>query len=295
MKQKILKEILKYLLILLFGALMSLNYVIFIVPNDFAPAGINGIAVMIQYAFGFSIGYMSLIINIPLCVLAYFFVDKKFAVRTLVFSLSYSLFYLLFSNLKVLEDFAYDAGGIDTVYPTIIAGLVSGLIYAFSFQISSSTGGTDVIAKFINKKWPNLNFFWIIFALNAIVAVVSCFVYKEAGQAISYKPACLCVVYCFVSSLLSNTMTIKNKQAYEFTIITGHPEMVEDKILHQLRHSATKLNAQGLYSKEGKTMLLCVVNKHQLVEFEKIIKECPDTFAYIGLVNETIGNFKKIK
>ena len=59
--------------------LLAFNYQLFVVENNFAPAGLNGIATMIQYKTGFSIGYMSLIINVPLCILAYFFVQKRFA------------------------------------------------------------------------------------------------------------------------------------------------------------------------------------------------------------------------
>ncbi|MDD7316063.1 MAG: YitT family protein, partial [Bacillales bacterium] len=121
-KKYILKTILNYSIIIVLGALLALDYILFIVPNSFAPAGINGIAVMIQYAFNFSIGYMSLIINIPLCVLAFFFVNKRFAIRTLLFSVSYSLFYLLFNKISGLQQFVYNAEGIDTIYPVLIAG-----------------------------------------------------------------------------------------------------------------------------------------------------------------------------
>ena len=77
-----------YLCIIMAAVLLSFNYQLFIVNNGFAPAGLNGIATMIQYKTGFSIGYMSLIINIPLCVVAYFLVDRTVAKRSLVFCLT---------------------------------------------------------------------------------------------------------------------------------------------------------------------------------------------------------------
>ena len=88
-----LKTTLSYSAVVLAALLLAVNYHIFIVENHFAPAGLNGIATMIQYKTGFSISYMSLIINIPLCILAYFLVEKQFSVKTLVFSLVYSLLY----------------------------------------------------------------------------------------------------------------------------------------------------------------------------------------------------------
>ena len=78
-KQFAKKELWIYVMTAALGCLYAFSYILFIVPNDFAPSGINGIAIMVQYKLNFSVGYMSLLINIPLCIFAYFFVDKGFA------------------------------------------------------------------------------------------------------------------------------------------------------------------------------------------------------------------------
>lgn len=286
-------NLMEYVSIVLLGVLLAFNYILFITPNNFAPAGINGVAVMVQYALNFSVGYMSLIINVPLCILAFFLIERKFSIKTLVFCLVYSLVYL-FLQTKDFSKFHYNAEGIDTVYPVIIAGLVSGLCYGFLFKFNACTGGTDIVAKYVSKKKPLLNFFWVMFSLNAVVAIASCFVYAKNGV-IQYKPACLCMLYCFVSSYIGNTMLKGSKQAYKFTIVTGIPEDIEMAIINELHHSATRVAGEGIYSSSKKTVLLCVVNKHQLVDFEKIIKRHPDTFAFVESVSQTYGNFKKIK
>ena len=120
---------LQYGLIALIAVLLAFNYQLFIVKNDFAPAGLNGIATMIQYKTGFSIGYMSLIINIPLCILAYFLVDKEFAKRSLFFCLVYSFSFLLIQKIG-FESFQYDARGHDTIFPVILSGIISGFVYS---------------------------------------------------------------------------------------------------------------------------------------------------------------------
>ena len=76
------KSLLEYGFIVLAAIASTLTYLLFIVNNRFAPAGVGGILTMIQYKTGFSIGYMSLIINVPLCILAYFFVNKDFAKKS---------------------------------------------------------------------------------------------------------------------------------------------------------------------------------------------------------------------
>ncbi len=290
------KKVAEYIAICLLAVLFAFMYQLFIIPNRFAPAGLNGIATMIQYKLGFSIGYFSLIINVPLCIYAYFCVNKEFAVRSLAFCLAYSGSYLLFQQLD-FSAIVYDAQGIDTIFPCLIAGLFGGFTYGSCVRLNASTGGTDIVSKAISTKKPMLDFFWVTFIINAIVAFVSLFVYGTDGDTfvLDYKPACLCILYCFMSSFLGGRILQGHKTAYKFMIITRHAEALEADILKYLHHSATRLYGKGIYSEDNKEILMCVVNKHQIVDFKNILKKYPDTFTFIETVNETVGNFKKIK
>jgi len=281
-----------YVCIVAAALLLALNYHIFIVPNHFAPAGLNGIATMVQYKTGFSISYMSLLINIPLSAAAYFLVQKAFAMRTLVFSLVYSCAYLVLQNF----DFAsiqYNADGHDTIYPVIISGIISGAVYGICFKHNGSTGGTDIVSRYINKIKPQTNFFIVTFILNAVVAFASLFVYAEGG--VDYKPVALCITYCFISNFVGNYILKGTKTAFKFTVITSHADEILYDISTVLRHGATRLTATGAYTNTEKSVLLCVVNKHQLNDFQNILNRYDDTFSFYEVINETFGNFKRIK
>ena len=169
------KRIREFALVIAMAALMALNYVIFIFPNSFAPAGLNGVATMVQYKLGFSVGYMNLLINVPLCIFAFFTTNRRFAIRTFVYVSSYSVIYLILQQID-MRGFIYDAKGTDTIFPCAIAGIISGMVYGIIFQMNASSGGTDIIAKFSTVKNPRLNFFWVTFALNAVVAGISYFI-----------------------------------------------------------------------------------------------------------------------
>ena len=292
-----LNVLFQYVLIAGIAIVLAFNYQLFIVKNDFAPAGLNGIATMIQYKTGFSIGYMSLIINIPLCILAYFLVDKEFAKRSLFFCLVYSFSYLYIQKIG-FEAFQYDAQGHDTIFPVILSGLLSGFVYSVCFRCSASTGGTDIVSKYINKKKPELNFFYVTFALNAVVAVTSFFVYAEPGAGgltYDYKPVVLCVLYCFISTFFGNYLIMGTKRACKFIVITTHADEISNEIFKTIRHGTTKLSAVGSYSKTEKSLLICIVNRHQIMDFKKILAKYDDTFAYCETVDETYGNFVKVK
>ncbi len=289
---------LSYLEIIASAVLLALTYQLFIVENGFAPAGLNGIATMVQYKTGFSIGYMSLLINTPLCALAYFLLDRKFALRSFCFCVTYSLVFLFFQRLG-LEEFQYVTGGHDTIYPVILSGVMGGLVYGICFRQRASTGGTDIVSKYISEKKPELNFFWVTFALNAVVAAASFFVYaqpaEDGGMVFNYKPVCLCVLYCFISSFVGSHIIRGTKTACEFTIITSHPDQLVSEISTVLRHSCTKISAVGGFTSGQKSMLVCVVNNHQIADFQNILKKYDDTFAFSKTINETYGNFVKVK
>ena len=193
----------------------------------------------------------------------------------------------------------YDAQGIDTVYPVLIAGSVGGFVYGIAFRRNSSTGGADIVAKYVSKKDPVLNFFWINFAINAAIAFVSFFVYAKRGDngalIFDYKPVCLCMLYCFLNSLVGNAIIRGSKSALKFLVITSHADEIDKEILENLKHSATRMKATGAYSGMEKDMIVCVINKRQLTEFKDILAKYDDTFAFVETVNETFGKFNKSK
>ncbi len=232
-----MKKIWGYFQITSVAVLLAFVYYIFIITNNFAPAGLNGIATMIQYKSGFSISYMSLLINIPLSVLAYFLVQKDFAIKTILFSVVYSVSFLLLQNSD-LTFIQYNTLGHDTIYPVIISGVLAGVVYGVCFRNNASTGGTDIISRYINKVRPNTNFFIITFTLNAIVAVASIFVYSQ--DVLNYKPMALCIIYCFISTFVGNLLLKTTKTAYKFTIITTHKQALIDDITKNCATGAQK-------------------------------------------------------
>ena len=88
---KLRRCVLDYLIIIGAAALLSLSYHIFIFPNEFAPAGIPGIATIVQHLFGFKVGYMTIIVNIPLVIVVFFLVDHAYAIRSAAFAATMSL------------------------------------------------------------------------------------------------------------------------------------------------------------------------------------------------------------
>ena len=286
---KAFRKVLTYLMIVGIALLCALNYQLFVFPNKFAPAGLNGICTMIQYVFGISVGYLSLLINIPLAILVLRKVGKSMAFRGMLYVVSFSLFLILLEKLD-LSRFAYEtANGTSKILGPLVAGIINGVCYSLLVRYSSCSGGTDFVAAVIHKSRPDLNFFFVSFSINTLVAIASYFVYDY-----QMEPVILCVLYSFMSSTVSDRVFKSGRTAVRFEIITDYPQEIADAIIHQLHHSATLLPGKGMYLGREKSILICVVNNNQLSALSAIIREYPNTFAVMSQVSEVMGNFKRL-
>lgn len=285
-------QVSRYLAIALFAVAYAMVYEIFVFPNDFAPAGVNGIVTMIQYLFHFKVGYLSLIVNIPMLAVAFFVLNRSYAFRTLTFILVFSAALLISEQLGIAESeivfHSSDVGG--RLLAAIAAGLFNGFLYSMSVRMGGSTGGSDVVGEFIHHAHPEYNTVWIIFTINVVVALGSFFVYD-----FRYEPVILCAVYIFVNSRTSDAIFKGNRAAAKFEVITTQPEQLSRELIAALHHGCTVIRAEGMYTHSNRAMLICVINRRQVVDFERIIRKYDNTFAYISTVNGIVGNFKKIK
>lgn len=286
---KRLKKVWTYLCIVAIAMICALNYNLFIFPNKFAPAGINGICTMIQYLTGINVGYMSLLINIPLAIWVYLKVSKPLAVRSMVYVAVFSVSLVVLEHVD-LSAFAYATeNGTSTILGPLVGGIIYGFSYSLLVKASANSGGTDFVAAAIHKNRPDLNFFYILFALNAFVAITSYFVYDY-----KIEPVLLCIMYCFTSSIITDKLAKSGRSAVCFEIITDYPEEISGEIIEKLHHSCTLIPAKGMYSGRQTNMLVCVVNKTQVAALTQIVKKYPNTFAVMDLVSEVMGNFKRL-
>jgi uncharacterized membrane-anchored protein YitT (DUF2179 family) len=279
-----------YVFILVFALLAATNYEIFILNNAFAPAGINGIATMIQYKLGISVGYLNLLFNIPLCLIALFFVEKKFIAKSMTFTLAFSAFLLLFRNgVLNLSPFVYvTENGTSTILAPIAAGVLNGMLFTSVIKTGGSMGGMDIVAACIRKVKPHLNMNSVIFTLNTCVAMVSYFVYD-----FNVEPVILCIMYCFISSQMSEKLMQGVKRAVKFEIVSNHYEEISKEIIEDLHHSVTVMPATGMYTHKETKLMVCVVTKREVHNVQEILAKYPGTFAYTSNVTETMGNFMR--
>ena len=281
------KKIFHYAVIVVVALMMATSYQLFVFPNSFAPAGINGICTMIQHLFGVSIGYLSLLINLPLAIAVYILISRPIAIRSMLYCLCFSGFTILLENLD-LSAFVYSTANSALLGPAG-AGLIAGTAGALLHRVEANVGGTDFVAALIYKYHPQVNFFWVVFILNISVAIVSYFVYN-----FKMEPVLLCIIYSYASSTVRDRFAQKSRSAVRCEIVTDRPNELGKALIERLHHSATVIPAKGMYSGRKTHMLVCVVNQSQVAALNAVLKDFPGSFAITSQVANVTGNFKRL-
>ena len=281
------RKALSYGMVVLVAFLMALNYQLFVFPNRFAPAGINGIFTMLQHSFGFKLSYSSIIVNIPLAIVSFFLDSRPRALRSLTYCLTYSAFLLILDNVD-LSAFVYSTN-VSALLGPAVAGIITGYLGSWMLRVNACYGGTEFVASLIHKYKPNFNFFSVIFFINISVAVCSYFVYDY-----QVEPVLLCIIYSLGSSSVRDNYTRKNRSAVRCDIITDNPHDLGEALLKELRHGVTMIKAEGVYSGDDKAVLVCIVNHTQEQALAKLVKSFPNSFVIFSPVTQVVGNFKRL-
>ena len=282
-----------FLSILLSGTVRALAIYMFTTPNEFAPGGINGTAVLLEALTNINSGYFLIILNVPLFFVAFFCLGKFGAVVSTLSMLFTSGLLIVFEYIPGMEYLCY-APEYNAILAAIAGGVLLGIALAVTIKTCGTSGGTTVLASLVNKKYRTLSVSAMTSVFDACVVFASFFVYHQGAPfAVKLDPVLLALVSLFVTSETSDAILRGFKVAYRFEIITDHPEEIAAEIMDRLHHGVTELHATGMYSHQDRSVLVCVIRKRQIGEVQRILRKYPDTFASFAPVSEVYGKFLK--
>ncbi len=288
-RNKILFWVKTGLFLLLSSFLVSFTAYALIAPNEFTIGGITGIAILLNAKFGWAQSLLVFAFNLPLVVLSFFFVKKKFAILTTA-NIGLQTVWLLVLELA-LPTFEIKFGNNgEKIFAAIAAGICIGLAIWLAFKIGGSTGGADILAVMIQRKLAAGSIAWMLFAINCFIIGSSVFVFQGETPAATLLPIMMSAFEAYVEGKTNDALTNGFQSAIEFRIITDKPEEMSHALMHELSRGVTAQPATGMYTKENHTMLLCVVSRRQVATLRRIMKETdPDSFAVMSAVSQVLG------
>ncbi|HBH95011.1 MAG TPA: YitT family protein [Ruminococcaceae bacterium] len=278
-KASIKRWIIDIVLIFIGSVVYSAGIHCFSAPNNIAPGGVAGISTLINSATGKDIiGLLYGIINIPLIIIGLIFLGRKMMIKTLIsvaivtFSTDYGL-----SLLPVYKDG-------DPLLAAIFAGVLFGIGLGIIYLREGTSGGTDIINKLINKKYPHISIGAAMLSTDAVIICSSMFVFGtiEAGL--------YAIVAIFIGSKVMDMILYGSYEGKMLLIFSEKYEDISDYVMKDLKRGITWLKGEGAYSRQEKHVICCAVHKSEYSKIKRKVKEIdPKAFIIISSVGEVLG------
>ena len=269
------ERFLSYLQILLGSFLGAAAYPLFLTPNRIAPGGITGIATILNHLLQWPVGTVSLALNVPLFIIGYKAMGRIFAFRSLVATVLFSVLIDVIPFRPMTDDPL-----LATLYGGVLLGAGLGLI----MRGGATTGGSDMVARMVHKKFPFISTGAFLFAIDFVVVAA-------AGILIGTSEALYALINIFLSAKVMDTVIVgfsSNKACY---VISDRWERITQRIMREMDRGVTQLLSRGGYTGAERPTLLCVISRSEITTIKRIIgEEDENAFVIIVEAHETIGD-----
>lgn len=279
-----------YLMIILGSVVAAAGINLFLVPNKIAPGGVSGIATVLHYLTNgaLPVGLTMLAFDIPLYLIGYKFIGKRFIFRTMFSSVTLSLlidfsepFFSTLSKNFFTSNSVYSN---DLIVFSLFGGVFMGAGLGIVFRAGATTGGTDLAAKIIHKFMHRLSLGNLLMILDGAVIVFA---------AISFKSIIL-GLYAIITIFIMSKVIDAIMEGVNFSkcvyIISDKYDIIADRILTDIDRGVTALKGTGMYTKNDKSMLFCILDRSQIPRLKEIVKEIDaNAFVILTDVREVLG------
>lgn len=274
-----MKTLKGYTMITIGVFLVAISIEFFLAPNELAAGGVTGIAIIINHYFsGVSVGLSVLVMNIILFIIAFIIIGNKFGAKTIYASLALSGIIWVMDHF-VTPDMALTK---DLMLAAIFGTFTSGIGMALVFNENASTGGTDILAKIMNK-FVHMDIGKSLLAVDFIVTVFGAIAF---GANKGMYALLAVIINGFIIDYAIDGFNI----CKQTIIITSHHEEIGRFIINVLDRSYTKLYGKGGYRDQDVDILYTILSRREYITLKKYIMDVDDrAFIAVNDSHEVLG------
>ncbi|HBD65167.1 MAG TPA: YitT family protein [Clostridiales bacterium] len=278
-----MKETLIKFMLITFGALVyAMGIAIFLDPNNLAPGGTTGIAIIINSITGLKTGTLVFLINIPILIFGWWKFGIKFILSTMYVTVASSFFMNLMNEYIILK---YGVITHDLLLSGAAGGSLMAMGMAVVFRQGATTGGTDIIIRALRQRYKHVRSGTIFIITDAIIVSASAVILRNVEIALY---AAITIV---ISNYVLDLVLYGGDSAKLLYIISNKQEQIAKRILDEIDIGITYLKAEGAYSKSDKKVIMCVCRKYNYTKIREIVREEDiDAFFIVSGANEVFGD-----
>lgn len=273
------KKLKEYLIITLGFIIVALGLTVFLIPSNLAVGGVTGLSLIIHTHFNFlSVGFLLILINSILFIIAFFTLGPAFGAKSIYASLGLSgaIWFIqrLFPGMKPLTD--------DLFINLVFGMLVSSTGMSLVLYQNASTGGTDILAKILNK--------FLHIPIGRSLLFVDFFITILAGLTFGPRLGLYALLGVIMNGMIIDNMIAGLGTKINVHIVCTNPEVIRDFITRNLLRGATLYKAEGAYTKEAKTVIVAVMSKREFIRLKKHVElNEPSAFVTANVVHTVMG------
>lgn len=264
--------------VIIIGCLISsLGVNLFLSNAGLLSGGVTGIGLILQYLWNIPSGITVFTLNIPLFIVSYKFLSKRFTIYTAIGMISFSTALMITKPLSSLVKVD------DTLLYCIYGGILSGIGYGLIFFRNGSIGGTDIITMVVRKKYSDLDIGKVGFAFNLIIVTLAAFIF-------GLPKALYTLISMFITSSILDRVLSGFTSKKLLLVLTEKEEDIINYVIKDMNRGITSLMAEGGYTHNQKRLLYVAVTTSQMISLKnKILRIDPKAFITIIDVSEVKG------
>lgn len=249
---------------------------LFIDPNDMAPGGLTGVAIILSRLVPVSTGTLILLLNIPILLFGVWKFGIGLTISTIYATVLISFFTNMLSGVGAATD--------DILLAAVAGGILQAIAIGSIFRAGATSGGVDIIVKALKLKLPHLKTGNLFLMIDATVVTLSGIVFRDVNAALYAAVAVGCC------SVAMDVVLYGRDEAKLLYIISDKPEQITQRLLEDLDVGTTYINGQGAYSGNEKRVIMCAMKKTTFPRAEEIVKEeDADSFMIVTSATEIFG------
>ncbi len=263
--------------IILGAALFSLGFSLFLEPNHINVGGISALSQLwVELTNLGSLGLGVLVLNIPLFILGWRSVGRRFFWGSLLGMLVSSLSLDLWGLLPPVAA--------EPLLAAVCGGVLCGLGMGLVFSLGASTGGSDILGRLLRRRFPNSSMGAVMLTIDLSIVGLTALVYGELSRAL-YSALSL-----YVSSQVLDGVLFRFDDSRLAFVISDRYEAVARAVDERLHRGVTLLRAQGYYARRDKFVLLCALRRQQLTELQDAVFAAdPNAFVILQQAHQVLG------
>lgn len=254
----------------------------FLIPSHVSVGSISGLAIVLGNFVPLNISSITFILNIFLLIAGFLFIGREFGAKTVYTS------FLLPIVLAILEFIFPENQSItnDAFLDVLCYIFVVSIGLAMLFNRNASSGGLDIVAKFLNK-YLHMELGKAMSLAGMCVALSSALVYDK-------KIVVLSVLGTYLNGIALDHFIFGFNVKKRVCIISEYEKEIREFILHHLHSGATIYEAVGAYDGKPRTEIITIVDKNEYVTLMNyVLKMDPNAFVTVYTVNEIIYRPKR--